>query len=140
VGIISEKTTSGFKVVQAVSPVTSEVFLSEFLEGSRVTPVFLRYKNRTESLAEELAAAAKNYIGTPYDGAFGLGEGSLYCSELVYFVFKRVLGDQSPLHLFKMNFNPWMTQWRNVLGKEPPQGKPGISPGDIFRSDSFEKF
>lgn len=66
--------------------------------------------------------AVEKYLGKPYDNEFSWGNEKFYCSELV----GKLLGmAPEPMH-----FDPelWPSQFQQY------EGKPGISPGKIYRA------
>lgn len=83
-------------------------------------------------------------LGKSYDFAFDIDNDSYYCSELLYRTFLDING----LPLFElqpMTFNDpdtkaifpiWKTYFEN-LGIPVPEGKPGLNPGSISRSDKI---
>ena len=92
---------------------------------------------------KNILTMALNKLGIPYDGLFQLGEDKLYCSELVYYSFKK----EKPLFdLNKMTFkirgdNAFYPVWVNYFKKLKsviPEGEPGINPGSISRSELVE--
>jgi hypothetical protein len=84
-------------------------------------------------------------IGKPYDFAFDIDNDCYYCSELVYKGFQDKTG-KSIFTLEPMTFNDPATQaifpiWEDYfkkLGMPVPEGKPGLNPGSISRSDKIE--
>lgn len=84
-------------------------------------------------------------LGKPYDFAFDIDNDCYYCSELVYKGFL----DNSGKPVFKlepMTFNDpdtkvifpiWDEYFKN-LSIPVPEGKPGLNPGSISRSDKIE--
>ncbi|MCC6278400.1 MAG: hypothetical protein IT289_10850 [Oligoflexia bacterium] len=126
--------------VQAASPTVSEVDVDFLIKHSRETPLVLRLKSVASFQRAELSAAARGFVGLPYDEQFHFGADRLYCSELIYFVFLSVFGTETPLQPVPMEFRPWTAEWARALGRAPPQGKWGLSPGDLERSSAFESF
>lgn len=84
-------------------------------------------------------------LGKPYDFAFDINNDCYYCSELLYKGFL----DKSGKPIFKlepMTFNDPATRsifpiWEDYFRKlkiPVPEGKPGLNPGSISRSDKIE--
>jgi uncharacterized protein YycO len=84
-------------------------------------------------------------LGKPYDFAFDINNDCYYCSELLYTGFL----DKSGTPIFKlepMTFNdpdtktifPIWDDYFKKLGIPVPEGKPGLNPGSISRSDKIE--
>jgi len=84
-------------------------------------------------------------IGKPYDFAFDIDNDSYYCSELVYKGFQDKVGHPI-FKLEPMTFNDPDTKaifpiWEDYFKKlniSVPEGKPGLNPGSISRSDKIE--
>ena len=84
-------------------------------------------------------------LGKKYDDAFDISNDRYYCSELVYYAFN----DSTSKPLFNLapmtfidpethkTFPAWVTYF-NDLGIPIPEGKPGLNPGGISRSDKIE--
>lgn len=84
-------------------------------------------------------------LGKPYDFAFDINNDSYYCSELLYKGFL----DKANKPIFTlepMTFNdpdtkaifPIWDDYFKKLGIPVPEGKPGLNPGSISRSDKIE--
>lgn len=84
-------------------------------------------------------------LGKPYDYAFDIDNDCYYCSELLYKGFL----DNAGHPIFKldpMTFNdpdtkaifPVWDDYFKKLGIPVPEGKPGLNPGSISRSDKIE--
>ena len=84
-------------------------------------------------------------LGKPYDFAFDINNDSYYCSELLYKAFLDEHGN--PLFALEpMTFNDpathtlfpvWESYFAN-LGIPVPEGKPGLNPGSVSRSDKIQ--
>ncbi|HEY4789691.1 MAG TPA: YiiX/YebB-like N1pC/P60 family cysteine hydrolase [Bacteroidales bacterium] len=84
-------------------------------------------------------------LGKPYDFAFDINNDCYYCSELLYKGFL----DNAGKPIFKlepMTFNdpdtkkifPVWEDYFKKLGIPVPEGKPGLNPGGISRSDKID--
>lgn len=104
-----------------------------------------RLKSRYQSLIPE----AENYIfkniGQPYDDEYILNNGKLYCSELLYEAFKdnaqHPIFDTSPMSFKNPQTKEFDTAWLSYykkIGKEIPEGKQGLNPGSISRSEKID--
>jgi len=74
----------------------------------------------------------KEYLWNNYDQK---GREKLYCSEFVVKFLNNFL--QSPLKALPMSFTRHWDAWRQIFGSRPPQGRPGMSPGDLERSQQL---
>jgi hypothetical protein len=84
-------------------------------------------------------------LGKPYDFAFDIDNDCYYCSELLYKGF--LDNSKKPIfNLEPMTFNdpdtktifPVWAEYFQKLGIPVPEGKPGLNPGSISRSDKIE--
>lgn len=90
-------------------------------------------------------AFAIDQLGTPYDEEYILNNGRLYCSELLYEAFKVANKNQEFFQLYPMtyrqpgspNFFPAWEAYYDKLDQPIPEGKPGLNPGSISRSDKL---
>ncbi len=101
-----------------------------------------------EAYRDEISPALDRMVallGKPYDFAFDINNNRYYCSELLYKGFL----DHAGKPIFKlepMTFNDpdtksifpvWAEYFKNL--KIPvPEGKPGLNPGSMSRSDKIE--
>jgi uncharacterized protein YycO len=142
VAIIQEDAvTHALSAVMAVPPKVIEIQgLNYFYDNSLIPPLIMRMRTvQTQTLARLAADMARNYIGRPYDSDFESGPRKLYCSSLLSNSFKDAAKNISdsmkdPLPFIPMDFSIYKAEWAKILGHPPPQGKLGISPGDIERS------
>jgi len=101
----------------------------------------VEYRNSIPQAIDRMLAL----LGKPYDFAFDIDNDSYYCSELLYKGFLDNVG--KPLFkLEPMTFNdpdtkaifPIWDDYFKKLGIPVPEGKPGLNPGSISRSDKIE--
>jgi hypothetical protein len=98
-----------------------------------------RLRPEHRALGQAAAAAARRYLGRPYDDLFLPDEGRLYCAELVLRAFARAGGEGLPIRWLPMRFgrpgSPERAAWERYyrrLGHAVPEGVPGVSPLGIF--------
>lgn len=99
-----------------------------------------RLRGGQRALGEAAAAAARRWLGRPYDDLFLPDQGRLYCAELIllaYQVAARAVA--APFKWLPMRFGrsgtPERAVWERyyrALGHEVPEGLPGVSPLGIF--------
>ncbi|MCD6062351.1 MAG: hypothetical protein K0R82_262 [Flavipsychrobacter sp.] len=127
-----------------VTPVDSFLMRSKDAAGK---PKVLIGRLKDESiLADESAEIAKGYVGKEYDESFDLKNDKYYCSELVYECFKVANKNKPFFQLNKMTFKaprteaimPFWMDYFKKLDKAVPEGKPGINPGAMSRSDKLQ--
>jgi hypothetical protein len=133
-------------VLEAVQPVRSTA-LAKWVargEGRHFVLKRLRGSRRllTPEAVERLRSAEQAFVGKPYDLYFEWSDERIYCSELVWKVYKMAL-DLEIGHLQKgsdFDFsNPVVS--RKVNERFPdgfPSGETVISPEQIFESDLLE--
>jgi hypothetical protein len=85
------------------------------------------------------------YLEKTYDDVFDITDDRYYCSELVYLLYS----DYSGKKLFELvpmtfkdkesgKFFPAWQKYYDTINIEIPEGKPGINPGGISKSDKIE--
>lgn len=139
------------KVVEAIGKMVQVNSLETFFARSGDT---LTIKNitvaRVKRKFQPLLSGATNYamqqVGQPYDREFLLDNGKWYCSELLYESFKAANSQKDFFELAPMTykdpntksyFPAWVTYYEQ-LNAEIPEGKPGLNPGSISRSDKIQ--
>lgn len=129
-------------VIEAIGKEVSMNPLPEFLKRDNSSTLYVaRLKPEFASFIEIGVKKAIVYVGAPYDDAFLQGSDNMYCSELVYYSFKK---DSAP-NLFPMEpmtfkskdgktFPAWEAYYKK-LNMPVPEGKPGINPCAIANSN-----
>ncbi len=134
-------------IVEAVSAGVVETSLRAFLRrstdaGGNPKVLVGRVDASTSALIPGAIAAARAYLGKPYDRIYTIDTSSFYCSELVYEAFRESNGGQAVFDLAPMTFNdpatgatfPAWTDYYANLKTPIPEGQPGLNPGGISRS------
>ena len=149
VGIVSIENSKTF-VLEAGGKGVVKTPLDTFLNRS-FTPNFQskvvvgRLKKQYQYSIPKAIAKANSLLGKKYDNAFDISNDKYYCSELVYRSFQDSTG-KSLFNLASMTFiDPetkktfpaWIAYFKE-LGIPIPEGKPGLNPGGISRSDKIE--
>lgn len=145
------KINDTLKVVEAIGNKVQENTLKNFFARSGDTLTIInitvaRVKHEFEPILKQAANFAILQIGQPYDNEFLLQNGKWYCSELLYQSFKEANNQNDFFELEPMTFKDPKTKsffpaWANYykqLNTEIPEGKPGISPGLISRSNKIQ--
>lgn len=152
VGILIKNDSGQWVVLEAVSAGVKETPLKEFLNRSvdqqGLPKVAVgRMKKTSETRVDDILRNKDQYLGKKYDKVFDIENDTYYCSELVYFLYKNKNG--KPLFdLFPMTFTDPETGntfeiWENYyekLNHKIPEGKPGLNPGGISRSEKLAVF
>ena len=124
-----------------------KTFLSRSYDKNGKSKVIVGRVNETHSkLIPDAIQHAKSLLEKKYDHVFDIKNDTYYCSELVYEAFKYANGGEELFQLYPMTFidpetNETFGIWSNYyseLGKSIPEGKPGLNPGGISKSDEIE--
>jgi uncharacterized protein YycO len=83
-----------------------------------------------------------DFLNTPYDFEFDWSNSKMYCSELVYKIFKNSIdieiGTLRTLKDFDLSSEIVQETMRSRYGKNIPYNETVISPADIFESEKLE--
>lgn len=138
-------------VVEAIGDGVQLNSLSTFLARSGDTEALAnttvaRLKSEFNPLIKKAKSFALDKIGQPYDSEFLLDNGKWYCSELLYEAFKVANGNEDFFELAPMTYKdpnsgqffPAWVSYYEALNTVIPEGKPGLNPGSISRSEKIE--
>ena len=144
------KINDTLKVVEAIGDHVQVNSLKHFFARSGDTATMQnitvgRVLEEYQPLIAIAALKAQEYVGQPYDDVFLMDNNRWYCSELLFEVFKKANGNKDFFALNPMTFkdpktNAFFPAWIDYyqqLKQEIPEGKPGINPGLISRSDKI---
>lgn len=151
IGIVTRDDAGDFVVIEAISRGVEITPLQTFLsrssdEQQRPKVVVGRLKEPYRGLIPSILREAIALKGKPYDKVFVIGNGSYYCSELIYEIFLRANNNEPVFALQPMTFKSAGTgsmfpEWQDYfseLGVAVPEGQPGINPGGISRSEAVD--
>lgn len=135
--------------VYVIEAIGSNVHLTpygQFAARSAKPLVTARVKKRYQKLVDKAVSFALQQCGTAYDDDFLYDNGRYYCSELVYDAFKFANGGKPFFQLEPMTFRvpgskdffPIWVEYYQKLHEDIPEGKPGINPGGISRSNKLD--
>ena len=103
--------------------------------------VVLRFKNDlNKKQKRKLTKEARKQIGKKYDSKFKWGDKKLYCSELVFKVYKKALGIElnkpEKIGDFYSSWNPIITKFaKRKYGKKLPLNEKIITPKRLYESE-----
>lgn len=144
-GIIFFENNQPF-VFEAVQPV-KKTSLNEWInKGERSHYVVKRLKNADKLLSNEVLNKMKSegykFAGKNYDLAFGWSDDRIYCSELVWKIYKKALGIElgrtQKLKEFNLNNAIVRKKLEERYKGKIPYEETVISPAAIFESDYLE--
>jgi len=128
-------------VVEAIGDRVQWTALQEFLNrraGNEPAPVMAGiFRPGLQKQAKEAARKSLSYIGRPYDVKYLPDSANMYCTEVIYFSFRAVMGDASPFEMQPMTFvnkkegktdRGWEEYYKK-LDMDVPEGVPGCNPG-----------
>lgn len=145
------KINDSLKVLEAIGHEVKATPLQIFFARSGDTAKVInitaaRLKKEYRSLIPEAVAFSISRIGQPYDDDYLMDNGKWYCSELLYEAFKNANKGKDLFILQPMTFKDpktgnffaaWVDYYKE-LGMDIPEGKPGINPGLMSRSDCLQ--
>ena len=140
------KSGDKFFVYEAIQPVKLTPLDSWIKRGQGGNYVVKRLKDASRLLNEktlkEIKRAGKKYKGRSYDLYFEWSDNRIYCSELVWKIFKEALGIEiGKLQKFReFDFSDPVVKakLKERFGNKFPLDEPVISPQAIFESDALE--
>jgi uncharacterized protein YycO len=146
VGIVHFERGSPF-VYEAVGPVKVTPFNDWVARGNGKHFVAMRLKDAearlTPAALEAVRKAGLRFRGRPYDFAFEWSDDRIYCSELVWKIYKEALGIEvgglQRLGNFDLTQPAVQDKIRERYGARVPVDEPVISPAAIADSPLLEK-
>lgn len=141
------------RVVEAIGTVVQLSTLHDFFDRSQdlktIQNIRLgRLKKHLKINPNFLSEKAKDFVGQPYDQAFILNNGSMYCSELIYEISKKAHRNKAIFKLEPMtfkkpkspNFFPIWIEYYQYLKRPIPEGELGLNPGSMSRSPNLDVY
>jgi len=142
VGIVYIKNGQPF-VFEAIEPVKLTPFADWVARGDGGLYVVKRLSNAKERLTSEalerMLEVGKTFEGRHYDLYFEWSDDRIYCSELVWKIYKRALnlevGELQTMEEFDFSDPLVQAKVRERFGESLPKNETVISPAAIFASD-----
>ena len=133
------------KVIEAIGAGVQITSMSDFLQRSNKV-LAARLKTSDKGVISRAVKYSKTLLGKPYDYVFLLNNDQYYCSELLYESFKVANNGKPVFELEPMTFvdpktktyYPVWVDYYHALHIRIPEGKPGLNPGSISRSEKLE--
>jgi hypothetical protein len=149
VGMVWIHNTDTF-VIEATHPCVAITPIGEYLHpADKACPpisVAARLKEEFRPLIPKAIEEALKLVGKKYDDGFVLNNDQYYCSELIYDILLKANDNQPVFQLNVMTFKAknsdeflpeWVSYYKK-LGIPIPEGKWGINPGAMSRSEVLE--
>jgi uncharacterized protein YycO len=129
-------------VFEAIQPVKKTSLYSWIKRGKDQQYVIKRLKNAEEILTPSVLAKMKqigsSFIGKNYDFTFEWSDDKMYCSELIWKIYRRAtgleLGKLQKLKEFDLSNDIVVQKIKDRYGKNIPLEETVISPSAIFES------
>jgi hypothetical protein len=130
-------------VLEAVQPVSSTPLKNWTARGKNGHYVVKRLRNADSVFTNDVLKAMKNkgreYLGKNYDMTFEWSDDKMYCSELVWKLYKHTTGIEvgklQQLKEFDLTSKQVKRKLKERYGKKVPLNEIVISPGSIFESN-----
>ena len=144
-GLVYIKNDSVY-IIEAMGSEVKMTPLNVFTARSEHKLYIGRLKSPYQQLIGKAIEFSLKNLHVPYDDVYLYDNGKYYCSELIYDAFKYANDGQPFFTLEPMTFksagsnkfNPAWEVYYQKLNKDIPEGKPGINPGGMSRSDKIE--
>lgn len=132
-------------VLEAVQPVKITPLDEWISHGKGKKYVVRRLKNAdsilTPAVLQQMEAEGEKMLGKSYDGYFEWSDDQIYCSELVWKIYKRAAGIEvgklQRIKDFDLSSEPVKQIIRERYGDKLPENEIVISPQSIYESSLF---
>ena len=151
VGMVIYNDSNELIVIEAISEGVVKTSLHDFLNRSfdaKNNPkvVVGRLKEQHQNLLKKAIEFSKTKLGLAYDEVFDITNNKYYCSELIYDSFKFANENKPIFELQKMTYKdpetnkifPIWDDYFKKLGVAIPEGKPGLNPGGMSKSNYLD--
>ncbi len=133
-------------VLEAIQPVKKTLFENWIAKGQDGHFVIKRLKNAEQILTPEVLKKMhrieNQFMGRNYDLTFEWSDDKIYCSELIWKIYKRAadieIGQLQKLSNFDLSNEVVKDKIRERYGSQIPLDESVISPVAIFESDLLE--
>ena len=143
-GIVFKEGNS-FYVFEAVQPVKRTPLAEWIARGEKGEFVVKRLKNAEQNLTpdviQKMKEIGKGFYGKNYDSAFEWSDEKIYCSELIWKIYKRAtgieIGNLEKLGDFDLSSKVVKQKIKERYGEKIPLEELVISPASLFESDKL---
>jgi uncharacterized protein YycO len=144
-GIIFKQNNKHY-VLEAIQPVSITPLEKWIERDEKKNYVVKRLKNRNEILNEavikKMHTEGQKYLGKNYDLTFEWSDDKMYCSELIWKIYKRTtgleIGKLQQLKAFDLSHPAVKKKIDERYGKNIPLNDTVISPAAIFNSELLQ--
>jgi uncharacterized protein YycO len=131
-----------WQVLEAIQPVKYTAIDQWIKRGKNSDYILKRYKSKLNtSQRKQLRTQAESYLGKNYDLTFEWSDKKIYCSELVWKVYQKILkielGKLQQLSDFDLNHPAVKKKMIERYGENIPLNESVISPKAVFESDEL---
>lgn len=127
-----------YEAVQPVQKTPLQEWINRGVDHHYVIKSLSNKKLLNDSLINAMKTNCRNFIGKNYDIYFGWSDERIYCSELVWKVYKNALnieiGKVQQLKDFDLSSAPVKLKLKEHYGNNIPYNEKVISPQAIFES------
>jgi len=135
-----------YYVYEAIQPVKTTPLEKWIARGKDGHYVIKRLKNAEEILTptvlQKMKKAGQKFNGKNYDLYFEWSDDRIYCSELIWKIYKEAtgleIGKLEKLKDFDLSYGPVKAKMKERYGKNIPLQETVISPASMFHSDLLE--
>jgi hypothetical protein len=131
----------GWGVLEAIGPVKVTPFADWVAQARDGRFAAYRWRERPPGRVAAIIAAARTYLGRPYDVHYAMDDERIYCSELVEKAFAtatgRPLGKRT--RLGELNWQPYKALIREIEGGNLPLEREIVSPRALTESPELAK-
>lgn len=139
------KSGNDFYVFEAIQPVTTTPLSKWIARGENGKYVIKRLKNAdavlNPSTLKKMKEIGNNFKGRDYDLTFEWSDDKIYCSELIWKIYKRATGIQvgklQKLSDFDLTNSAVKAKMKERYGTKIPLNETVISPAAIFDSENL---
>lgn len=138
-GILFKKGKDWY-VWEAIQPVTQTRLEEWILRGDKhfVVKRLIADSLITAAVIKKMQDAGNKYMGKNYDSYFEWSDDRIYCSELVWKIYKETMdievGKRNPLRSYDLSHPLVKATLKERYGKNIPLEEMMVSPGDIYES------
>lgn len=128
-------------VIEAAALVTTTP-LEEWIDRGRHNQfAAFRLKTEYEPIIPQFVDALHTYLGRPYDTLYEMGDGTIYCSELIYKGFRDATGEElgKLVRLGDLDWQPYRDTIIRYGGDPPPLDRIMITPKHLAEAEQLIK-